>query len=159
MVALRTGPLIVNVTMVYVKNRSIERETLREELVSIKKQIGDELWLLMGDFNEIRFQTEKEGQGVFKEEARRKYFNDAIEKAEIMELSISRGFFTWSNYSRGSQRVRSKKDRILANNHWFAKWSLVKVELFKDEMSDHVAQITRLRETMGSRKPFHTFNI
>lgn len=57
--------MVIFVTVVYGKNRKEEREDLWNELMMIKRGIGETLMLIMGYFNESRFPEDKEGQGTF----------------------------------------------------------------------------------------------
>lgn len=96
--------MIINTTVVYGSNRKADREMLWDELVEIKSRIGEEAWIIMGDFNEVRDLTEREGEGEFDEDGAKK-FNDAIERIEAVELTTMGGQFTWSNCSRRGRLV------------------------------------------------------
>lgn len=47
---------------------------------------------------------------------------------------------------------------MLVSDVWFSKWPLATIELFKGGTSDHLAQITRLREIGGRMYLFRAFN-
>lgn len=53
---INQGELTIKVIVVHGKNQKAEHELLWEALGEIKQLVGDEPWIAMGDYVEIRFQ-------------------------------------------------------------------------------------------------------
>lgn len=67
-------------------------------------------WLVIGDYNEIQFQNEREGSGSYDDD-RPAEFNGMIEQVKLNELPSTGGNFTWSNKSASTRLIRSWLDR------------------------------------------------
>lgn len=104
----------MQVTIIYGQNKRAEREDLWKELRTIGEKHGnvEEPWILMGNFNEIRVISEREGRYVHDEEEPSQ-FNKVIEDLDLTELPTMGGLFTWSNKNQGEGLVQSKLYRML----------------------------------------------
>ena len=88
-------------------------------------------WLVLGDFNEILYNTEKEG-GVPRPQRYMQAFHDALSDCGLGDMGYEGDRFTWQ---RG--RVRERLDRGVANgsrNQLFPSSRLINAEMTK---SDH----------------------
>lgn len=79
------GCLIINVIITYGRNRKSARKILWQEFKDLRARIGNEVWTIMGDLNEIRDWTERKGEGDYGVDGAKK-FNDMIEDIETIEL-------------------------------------------------------------------------
>lgn len=59
------GGYELNLTMVYGKNTVVKRRRLWDGINASRSTSNTRDWLLIGDFNEIRHPTEREGHGSF----------------------------------------------------------------------------------------------
>lgn len=76
--------------------------------------------VIMGDFNEVSYPNEREGQIMFDVGGVAK-FNALIEDISVVEVRSIRGFYMWNNCSIRGHLARSRLDRSLANLKWIEK--------------------------------------
>lgn len=69
-------------------------------------------WLVLGDFNEILFNSEKEG-GRPRTQRQMQLFHDALADCELADIGYVGDLFTWQ---RGN--IRERLDRAVANIAW-----------------------------------------
>ena len=101
-----------------------------EAIRSIKGDLGVP-WLLMGDFNEILYNSEKEG-GRPRTQRQLQAFHDALSECEVNDVGFVGDIYTWQ---RG--HIRERLDRAVANIQWsnmFPQSSLINSEMIR---SDH----------------------
>lgn len=77
--------LHIKVIVIYGRNDKMEREALWEEPQKIKASGVEGMWIIMGDFYEIRHVDERTGQCVFDVEGANT-FNEVIEDVDVKEL-------------------------------------------------------------------------
>ncbi|KMZ71517.1 hypothetical protein ZOSMA_17G00720 [Zostera marina] len=150
------GGLKIYFTTIYGKNRKAVRELLWDKIREIKVNMDSLPWIISGDFNEIRYQTEREGQGDDEDDSRK--FNELIDNLDLIEMGTTGGDFTWTNCSNRGNLVRSKIDRTgtFTNEEWKMKWPVTIVEFYKGGTSDHVAQLIKIGRE-GKQKAFQSF--
>lgn len=98
--------------------------------------VGHEAWVVGGDFNEIFFQSEKQGGGI-RGVTQMQAFRDVVYELELEELLAKGPRFTWLNRRQGRALVHEKLDRFLANRSWinaFPDMEAVNLEFYG---SDH----------------------
>jgi hypothetical protein len=100
--------------VVYGANKGLDRRRMMQELLFIKSTIGCIPWLIVGDFNVIRFQQEK--WGFCSITCYEKEFMECISKLEIEDLAYTRCFHTWTNKQSGVDFVSRKLDKVMSNN-------------------------------------------
>lgn len=93
-------------------------------------------WLIIGDFNDIRYPEEKSGntphpQWLFRG------FNEAIDNCGLKEVNFDGYQFTWERSRGSSQWIEEKLDRILASDTWFEMFNEAKACSFEAPASDH----------------------
>lgn len=76
-----------------------------------------EVWICMGDFNDITHHREKIG-GRRNDQCKIDDFNDLIADLQVEDLGFKGQLHTWSNNRRGSKRVMERLDRVLGNRNW-----------------------------------------
>jgi hypothetical protein len=69
-------------------------------------------WLLVGEFNEILFDSEKDG-GLLRPQRYMQNFRDALEDCQLEDMAYIGDRFTWR---RGS--IRERLDRSICNREW-----------------------------------------
>jgi hypothetical protein len=89
--------------------------------------------IIGGDFNIIRYASEKSGNGGIHRHSN--LFNSLINIYELRELSMSGGGYTWSNNQ--DPPTLERLDRILVNGSWEVIFPQAMVKKLPREVSDH----------------------
>jgi hypothetical protein len=95
---------------VYGPNDDGERMVLWDEMVGLMSW-WDRPWRFRGDFNVVRFSSERSGAGGFS--VAMEDFSEFIHEPSLVDIPLYRGQFTWSN-----NQVWSKIDRFLLSSKW-----------------------------------------
>lgn len=66
------GGMEISVTVEFGRSTKMEKEILWNKLLELKNTIGDEPWVIMGDFNEVRSRADREGGAEYDEEGAEK---------------------------------------------------------------------------------------
>ena len=88
---------------------------------------------MSGDFNVVRFPSERSGSTSFT--AAMREFSSFISEQGLIDISLQGGFFTWSN----SREVVSKarQDRFLFSADWEDKFPFVSQQRLPKLLYDH----------------------
>jgi hypothetical protein len=136
---------------VYGPNSDWDRRLLWEELAGLL--CGWDLpWCIGGDFNVVRFPSERSG-GRHISSAMRE-FSDFIFERGLMDLPLAGGLCTWSN-SRSWSRI----DRFLVSPDWEARHPDVLQKRLLCLCSDHFPIILACGGNKGGRKSFKFENM
>ncbi|XP_020704825.1 uncharacterized protein LOC110115796 [Dendrobium catenatum] len=103
----------VFLSVIYASNAVEDRKHLWESLTSSSPPL-DHPWVIMGDFNCYRYETEKAG-GTMSSNGRLGELNSMIFNCGVQDLSSTGLFFTWYN-QRADNPIHIKLDRVLVNN-------------------------------------------
>ncbi|RVW33333.1 putative ribonuclease H protein [Vitis vinifera] len=109
-------------TGVYGPTIKRHRELFWEELGAIRGLWSDP-WCIGGDFNVVRFPSERSREGRLTGSMRR--FSEVIEELALKDLPLHGGLFTWSGGLNGLSR--SRLDRFLISEDWENHFSGVSV--------------------------------
>lgn len=105
----------------YAPSTPNERMAFWSLLIKLHKLINsdNEKWLLGGDFNDIMFDSEKKGGN----NKRSTYTGDNLycccTHIKVKNVTTIGPKFTWSNKRKGTNNIKQKLDRFLANSNWF----------------------------------------
>ncbi|XP_058216931.1 uncharacterized protein LOC131327817 [Rhododendron vialii] len=122
--------------VVYGFNQVGPRRQLWDDLRSGFASIGDQPWIVMGDFNVVRWQNEKSNSSYFDANATGE-FNSCIEDIEMEELTSKGLWFTWSNKQVGVGHYSCRLDRALVNSSWQSEFTESEVAALAPAISDH----------------------
>ncbi|XP_077216019.1 uncharacterized protein LOC143850679 [Tasmannia lanceolata] len=128
-------------TAVYASNFGIHRRTLWDNLNSLKPPNSP--WLIIGDFNIIRYINETLG-GASPNREDMKEFNDCIDHCSLLELKTIGPPLTWSNKSKKDNLKLRKLDRVLVNDEWLSLFPQSFVVNKNPGISDHSPIIIHL---------------
>jgi exonuclease III len=117
---------------VYGPNADAERFTLWEELAGVRSW-WDVPWCIGGDFNVMRFPSEKLGGGRVTSAMRN--FSDFISEMELIDLPLMEGPFTWSNNQ--DPPSKSRIDRFLLSSDWEDHFGQLAQKAIPRLLSDH----------------------
>lgn len=93
-------------------------------------------WIVLGDFNAIRFPREKVG-GTSLWPPHMNEFNQCLYSIELDDLRYSGCLLTWANKEDPSHFVNSKLDRVLVNEHWMKAFSCSSAHFPTARILDH----------------------
>ncbi|PKU68127.1 Putative ribonuclease H protein [Dendrobium catenatum] len=100
-------------TVIYAANSAEERKYLWDQIIAVSTNM-DHPWIIMGDFNCYRYDTEKAG-GSISSSSRLGELNSFIFNSGVQDLSSTGLFYTWFN-QRVDNPIHIKLDRVLVNN-------------------------------------------
>ncbi|PKU83813.1 Putative ribonuclease H protein [Dendrobium catenatum] len=100
-------------TIIYAANSVKERRNLWDQIIAVSPNT-DQPWVIMGDFNCYRYETEKAG-GSASSSGRLGELNSFIFNSGVQDLSSRGLFYTWFN-QRVDNPIHIKLDRVLVNN-------------------------------------------
>ncbi|XP_071925086.1 uncharacterized protein [Coffea arabica] len=108
----------------------------QSDIITHRKQIWGDNWIIMGDMNDITSNTEKWG-GNSRPDSSFRVFRNFINKNQLIDLGFEGVPWTWcNNWSPGSV-VRERLDRILCNKRWMDLYEQAKCSHLFKEASDH----------------------
>lgn len=142
-IRVRLGSLVFYISCVYGDPIKENRRFVWDDLVSIGVT-RNEPWLLLGDFNELMSNAEKEGGAIRHESTFWDFRNLAI-SCKIKETRSSGNSLSWAGWREmvnGAGRkdkvwVQCRLDRSFGNDSWFQLFSRSKTEYMRMYASDH----------------------
>ena len=93
-------------------------------------------WLVVGDFNEIRYQSEKEG-GAPRPNWQMARFNESINICGLKEVGFVGPIFTWLYQRRDGTQIKERLDQALASSYWYSLFPSAKLYYKSSSVSDH----------------------
>ncbi|XP_039791741.1 uncharacterized protein LOC120657488 isoform X2 [Panicum virgatum] len=124
-------------SFVYGEPRSKLRHNFWDLLRFVRSQWSGP-WLCAGDFNEVLSSDEHLSRGERGEQQMR-LFRDCLEDGELSDLGFSGPKYTWNNRQVGSDNVKVRLDRAVANGHFIQLFEDYHVENVITSTSDHYA--------------------
>lgn len=138
------------VTNVYAPiNQTLKKEFLLE--LKAIKQDDDMPWLIVGDFNLLRFANEKNNANFMHNEA--DTFNQTLDDLALLELPLLDHRFTWSNNCQNPTLERI--DRAFFNLAWNTTFPLTTLSSLTRYTSDHVPLMIQVNTSTPRSLPFH----
>ena len=145
-------------SFVYGVNDAKGRKQLWEELVYHARLFVNEPWIVLGDFNAVRFTHEKKG-GSQKWKSGSGDLDEMCRNAELDDLRAVGSFYTWTNCGDVARRISCKLDRALVNDKWGERFPLSDASFVPPGISDHCAIIVECGlPSIIRRTPFRFFN-
>lgn len=144
-------------SVVYGSNQGLNRKRMLRDLLHDRDFIGNLPWLVVGDFNVIRFPQESSNSLVLT--CYEKEFVECINELEVEDVSFTGCYHTWTNKQEGMNFVSKKLDRVLSNLEWLRVFPNTSVEFLERGVSDHSPSIVVIDkiDSFGP-KPFKFFN-
>ncbi|XP_022031307.1 uncharacterized protein LOC110932266 [Helianthus annuus] len=122
----------VNIINVYAPCDVTRRRALWEELKTIKESTREGIWIMGGDFNEVRGEHERMNSKFDHHGAR--IFNNFIAEAGLVEYQM--GGYKFTHMSDDGSNL-SKIDRILVCESFMNCWPTARFEALTKHVSDH----------------------
>ncbi|XP_021986439.1 uncharacterized protein LOC110882821 [Helianthus annuus] len=142
----------INIVNIYAPNDAVSRRGVWSELLNIRNSLQG-LWLLMGDFNEVRNSEERMNSEFI--EANAEAFNQFILSAGLVEYNMGGGNFT---YMSDNGKKLSKLDRFLVCLGFMERWPNASVIALDRDISDHRSIILSTSQADYGHIPFRFFN-
>ena len=146
---------------VYASNNYIDRRVLWRHFQWCEPVVGQNPWLVMGDFNTTRFVNEKSGGNMVRDTGMND-FHECLFNLELAEVPFLGPIFTWMNRQDGVNFIARKLDRCLQNEYCLNMFPNALTEVQHPGLSDHCPLVTSLniRPVLERRKnfPFKFFN-
>lgn len=115
--------------------------------------IFDGPWLIMGDFNSIKSQSEKQGGRPFASSSNHNLFYE-LNNFGLIDLGFHGQPFTWNNKRSGLANVQQRIDRGVANSQWCVLFPRSSIFHLPAISSDHTPLILNSCISPDGRKPF-----
>jgi len=117
---------------IYGPHTDSEREEMWHEIAGVRG-LWDGHWVLGGDFNVCRFESEK--LNCLRRTSAMRSFSDTIQDLNLIDLPLQGAQFTWS---RGDNFVQASRiDRFLISTEWSDSFKDVKQSALPKVISDH----------------------
>ncbi|KAK1414539.1 hypothetical protein QVD17_30285 [Tagetes erecta] len=142
----------LNIVNVYCPQEPILKRRLWQTLLALK-EVHDGLWVLLGDFNSVRFPSERLNSQFCKSST--DLFNQFIDDGKLKEYSMGGRRFT---YMTKDGKKLSKIDRILVCNDFFSYWPDASLIALPRDCSDHCPVMLNVQVRDFGPIPFKIFN-
>ena len=146
---------------VYASNNYMDRRVLWRHLLWCEPLVGQNPWVIMGDFNTTRFSSERSGGNMLNDTAMNE-FHECLFSLELADVPFLGPLFTWMNRQAGTSFIARKLDRCLQNECRLDLFPNAFTEVLPPGISDHCPLVTNLKVSPdpGPRKlyPFKFFN-
>nr|XP_027062801.1 uncharacterized protein LOC113689183 [Coffea arabica] len=106
------------------------------KVLTVRKQLWGDKWLLAGDFNDI-LSNEEKWEGRARDERSVKDFSSFIENNSLMDLGFTGNPWTWSNNWENEREIRQRLDRGLSTINWCQNFDKAECEHVETLGSDH----------------------
>ncbi|KAL0283664.1 UNVERIFIED_CONTAM: Retrovirus-related Pol polyprotein from type-2 retrotransposable element R2DM [Sesamum radiatum] len=127
---------IILITVVYGANEVSTRRDLWQGLIELAETVGNEPWLVGGDFNAVLDMSEVCGASGDIRVAMNE-FNECILQTGLLSLPMQGERFTWHNCSLDGRSLWKRLDRLLANDVWMDRWPNMYYSCLTPRTSDH----------------------
>ncbi|KAJ0535080.1 putative RNA-directed DNA polymerase [Helianthus annuus] len=137
---------------VYAPNDAVSRRALWLEILDVRNS-AQGLWVMMGDFNEVRDENERMNSEFIDSNAAA--FNQFILSAGLVEYNMGGGNFT---YMSDNGKKLSKLDRFLVCLGFREQWPNATVLALERGASDHRPIVLSTVQSDFGHTPFRFFN-
>ena len=157
-VMILAANICFNTSIIYGDNNASLREALWSDIVSRSDGWESTPWILMGDFNAIRNQSERLG-GSSTWAGHMDRLETCIREAKVDDLRYSGMHYTWTNQCPENLIMR-KLDRVLVNEKWNLTFPLSEARFLPSGMSDHSPMVVKFGgNDENIKKPFRFFDM
>ncbi|KAL5537661.1 hypothetical protein UlMin_045497 [Ulmus minor] len=138
---------------VYGPNSSMEKRLFWEN-IHLQTNCFSGAWLIIGDFNTIWSSTHcSSGSGM---DIGSQRMRSALNNLGMLLIPASGGNYSWSNRRKGNRKIRSKIDRVVANEEWWRSFPNASIKMLPQTTSDHNPQILYcFGQNSFAKRPFH----
>ncbi|OMO98855.1 Endonuclease/exonuclease/phosphatase [Corchorus olitorius] len=132
-----------------------KRQQVWDQIKHLSHQVGQQEWLLMGDFNQILSQADKLSFKASSTIQGSEALIECLNYCHLLDLPGSGQTFTWTNNRDGQNCIWEKLDRVFVSSSWLIKYDQVKVHNLPVLYSDHGAIVINTNaEPSFTRRPY-----
>ncbi|XP_024990649.1 uncharacterized protein LOC112524939 [Cynara cardunculus var. scolymus] len=143
----------VGMINVYNPQAQVQKTKVWEDLSSVIQSALDVIWVILGDFNAVRFPEERMGSNFDSKEA--SDFNNFISSSGLLDINFCGRRFT--RFSKDGSKM-SKLDRFLVTSNFFSIWKDPSVQVLHRSISDHCPILLKVNDFCMGPKPFRGFD-
>lgn len=137
-------------TVVYGPQEEAEKTLFLEEIAAIRG-LCDGAWLLVGDFNLILDEADKNNGRINRRTMRR--FRRVVAELELMDIHLHGRRYTWSNERQRPTMVRL--DRALTSLQWEERFPSCHLRALSTDASDHCPIMLQTNVSITVKPRFH----
>ncbi|KAJ9536236.1 hypothetical protein OSB04_un000585 [Centaurea solstitialis] len=141
----------IQCTFAYGANTATQRRLLWSGMRKFKVCMGDQPWIVMGDFNAMLFPHDALG-GISKRNGDMIDFFECLQDVELFDVVYSGIQYTWCQKPKEESGIRRKLDRVLANVTFTSIFQDARVRFMPRGISDHCPSILSFKGGIGKRK-------
>ncbi|KAJ9539059.1 hypothetical protein OSB04_031792 [Centaurea solstitialis] len=141
----------IQCTFAYGANTATQRRLLWSGMRKFKVCMGDQPWVVMGDFNVMLFPHDALG-GISKRNGDMVDFFECLQDVELFDVVYSGIQYTWCQKPKEESGIRRKLDRVLANVTFTSIFQDARVRFMPRGISDHCPSILSFKGGIGKRK-------
>lgn len=142
---------------IYASPNAVNRKALWEYLIEMGRVVKLP-WMLVGDFNQIMFESEKKG-GRPANQNQIEQLNEVVNRCELYDLGFTSPKFTWSNLRQGKENVQERLDRAICNYRWMRLFPNSHIWHLPRSRSDHNPILVGDRESQRQRRHVDNFRV
>lgn len=151
-VLIRLNPhgLLWRGTFVYEEPKTHERHHMWNLLRRLKDN-SNLPWMMVGDFNEVMWQSEHFSVSR-RYEKQMENFRNVLSECKLYDLGFRGPKWTYDNKQEGQKNVRARLDRAVASSCWSNEFKEATIEHICTTRSDHLPLLLRAgQEKNGDR--------
>ncbi|KAJ0081099.1 hypothetical protein Patl1_12280 [Pistacia atlantica] len=139
----RCGEENLFISFIYAKCNSIGRRDLWQSLELVDPK--DDPWLVVGDFNVIREDSERVG-GHPQPIRAMEEFNNCIDHYGLLDMQVTGRRLSWCNGHEGHTRSWARLDRAPINIHYANRFPSACFEYLNRRTSDHCPMLIHVQK-------------
>ncbi|KAJ9536472.1 hypothetical protein OSB04_un000353 [Centaurea solstitialis] len=138
-------------SVAYGANSGAQRRSLWSGLRKFKACLGDQPWVVMGDFNAMLFPHDALG-GVSKRNGDMIDFFECLQDVELFDVVYSGIQYSWCQKPKEESGIRRKLDRVLANVDFTSVFPDARVRFLPRGISDHAPSVLSFKGGLRKKK-------
>ncbi|XP_071712936.1 uncharacterized protein [Rutidosis leptorrhynchoides] len=124
------------VSFIYADNGYIRRRVLWADLQKHYSYVGNEPWVIMGDFN-VSLYVDESTAGTSSSTVAIRDFQECIDHICMSDINRSGFQFTWNQKPRANSGILKKIDRVMGNDKFMDKFNAAYAVFYPYRISDH----------------------